>query len=567
MIITGSIIFFVLKVSHLQAQISAVLPDSFFCISSSNFGYNGRSTEGPSWFDSDFLDVVQDMNPGVVRYPAGTQANYWNWRRGTFIEGCGKSSDYIYSIPMLTAGLPDSTEIIYVMNLARPLPWTEIPLDAPHEVLASDSVLHYKITDVLEALNEFEVNGKLPMALELGNEFYFDSEHGTIYAANPSLYLSHSAKIIKAVKEKYPGIKILLITTKGGTVNRDFWNNTVIQYLEENGNLGDLVDGLVQHHYINDSFGDPNIVFDTESSLTAITEALQYTEVMDVDYSIIPDNFGIWFTEMGITKGNADETWVAGLRAFLFSMEMALLGERVETVLYHHITEKSVLNKDFRKLGSSGIALSLIAEAVECQSEMNSLAFEGSLNMIGDYASLYGYVYQSDSTLNLILMNISDQNISDIDLSNILSNNVFKSGRQYYSNKPWVPGVFEGNGIQEQELYNADNLILEPFSLTIIKTQKQSSVVFSMTHFSESAWKVYPNPHSNYFFLEGKEENPDGNYRILDIKGQLVKAGLLHIGANKIYYTGNEGIYILILNTSKQHRVYRLIKSGYKAES
>ncbi len=557
-----ALLFLVPKASLLQAQISAIPPDVFFCINSSNFGFNGRSTEGPSWTDSDFLDVVQEMNPGVVRYPAGTQANYWDWRSGTFIEGCGKSSDYIYSIPMLTAGLPDSTEIIYVMNLARPLPWTGIPLDAPYEVLISDSVLQYKIRDVLEALNEFEVNGKLPMALELGNEFYFNSEHGTIYAANPSLYLSHSEIIIKAVKEKYPEIKILLITTKGGTANRDFWNNTIFQYLEENSDLADLVDGLVQHHYINDSYGDPTIVFDAESSIRAITEALQYTEAMDTDYSLIPDSFGLWFTEMGVTKDNANETWVAGLRAFLFSMEMALLGEKVKTVLYHHITEKSVLNKDIKKLGAAGLTLSLISEAIENQSEMNSLDFEGSLNMIGDYSSLHGYVYQSDSILNLILMNISDQKITDVNLDLVLSSNTILSSRQYYSNDPWVAGVFDGNGIQEQELYNADSLVLEPFSLTIILTQKQSSVVPAVTHFPESEWKVYPNPHSNYFFIEGKEECPHGNYKIFDLKGQLVESGLFHTGANKIYYTGSEGIYILILNTNKQYRVYKLNKSG-----
>ncbi|MCK4919657.1 MAG: T9SS type A sorting domain-containing protein [Bacteroidales bacterium] len=556
-----NVFFFALGLSHLHSQINALPVDKYLGINPTHFGLNGRSTEGPSWTDTGFLKLVEEIAPGIIRYPAGTQANYWNWRTGTFIEGSGKSSDFIYSIPMLTAGLPESTEVIYVMNLARPLPSTGIPLDASHEVLISDSVLQYKITDVLEALDYFKANFKFPVALELGNEFYFDSEHGTIYAANPTLYLEHSDKIIRAVKEKYPEIKILLITTKGGTTNRDFWNATIIQYLEDNADFAALVDGLVQHHYINDSYGDPTIVFDAASSITAITEALEYTQDMVADYSIVPDDFELWFTEMGATKENADETWVAGLRAFLFSIEMALLGDKVENVLYHHITEQSVINKDLMKLGSAGLSLSLLSEAAEDQSEMCKLSFEGEIGMNGIYPAIQTYVFKSDSTLNMMLMNISDQDITDINLDTVLSNNLFLSGRQYYANDPWVQGVFEENGIHEQEIFSVDGLVLKPFSLSIIKTRKQSSTLSLANIYNDIEWEVYPNPHSDYFCIEGKEELTNGNYRIFDMRGQLVEVGLLRDGVNKIYYNGNEGIYLLILNTNEQNSVYKLIKS------
>ena len=302
------------------------------------FGFNGRSTEGPSWSDDTFLSIVDSMYPGSVRYPAGTQANYWDWRYGTFIEGSGKTASYIFTIGDFAKGLPAETNIIYVVNMARPTPATGISLNAPADVLESISTLQLKILDILEAIAEFESHGRLPDAVEFGNEFYFDNEHGAIYAANPHLYLQHSKILATAIKSEYPSIKILLCTSKGGTSGRDYWNNSVFTALATDSELIPLIHGVVQHHYINSNYGDPTIVTDLETSERAIAEGFIYTGEIVPDYEMVPDGFRLWITEYGATKENAESTWASGLRAGAMTMGMLDLGENLEMLNFSPIT-------------------------------------------------------------------------------------------------------------------------------------------------------------------------------------------------------------------------------------
>ena len=58
-------------------------------------GFNRRS-DGPSagapfWTDPTFKPLLATMNPDIVRYPGGTQANYWDWSTGEFIPNSGKN--------------------------------------------------------------------------------------------------------------------------------------------------------------------------------------------------------------------------------------------------------------------------------------------------------------------------------------------------------------------------------------------------------------------------------------------------------------------------------------------
>lgn len=554
------ILFFSLLINaslYTSAQVHVVSPAKYQSFDPKHFGLNGRSTEGPSWTNPAFLELVEQMKPGIVRYPAGTQCNYWDWRTGTFIEGCGKESDFPYTIPMLINGLPENSEIIYVMNMARPTPWTGIPLDAPTEVQKSDSVLQYKIADMLAALNEFEDKGKFPIALELGNEFNFDSEHAAIYAANPSLYLQHAEIIVTIVKNIYPQLKILLITTKGGTAGRDAWNNPVFDYLSEHTEFANKIDGLVQHHYLSSNFGDQTVIYNAPSSINAITESLQYMEIMPENYELIPENFGLWFTEMGASKNNADETWADGLRSMLFIMNMALLGEKVETVLFHHITRMNLINSAEMKLASSGIACKIISEASAGQTQMGHLEFTGDPYMAGAYSALQGYIFQGGNEKNTILVNIGMQEIANISLDQIYhANDSISLCYQWHSDTPWISGVFEGNGIAEIDLQGTKNLTLNPFSITLISGTGDPNRIREIKDIKE---KVYPNPFNEILYVENPYDDRS-EYKLCSIDGRVIKRGILDPGINMIEGTLKAGSYFLILESPKEINCMKISK-------
>lgn len=80
-------------------------------------GYNGRSTEGPSWTDEAFLSLVSDTKTMCIRYPGGTQANSWDWKEGKLVDKT--EPKYLFKIEDLVAGLPQTAQVIYVMNMVN----------------------------------------------------------------------------------------------------------------------------------------------------------------------------------------------------------------------------------------------------------------------------------------------------------------------------------------------------------------------------------------------------------------------------------------------------------------
>jgi len=50
-------------------------------------GLNAVNVTGPRWDDSKLDAVLKQFGPGVLRYPGGTNANYWDWQTGWFQPG------------------------------------------------------------------------------------------------------------------------------------------------------------------------------------------------------------------------------------------------------------------------------------------------------------------------------------------------------------------------------------------------------------------------------------------------------------------------------------------------
>jgi hypothetical protein len=513
-------------------------------------GYNGRSTEGPSWENTEFIDLVHDMNPDVVRYPAGTQANYWDWHTGNFIEGSGKDAKFIYTIEMLTNGLPDHTEIVYVVNMARPTPSTGIELEASEDILTSMETLEAKIADMINALKHFESLGRLPYAIELGNEFYFDKEHATIYAANPELYLEHSEIIVNRIKAFYPDMKIALITTKGGTSGRDYWNNAVFDFLSMNTNFASKIDAVVQHHYINDKFGDNTIIFDNSSAQQAISEGFLYTTEHLVDYNLVPDQIPIWLTEYGVTKDNADDTWATGLRAVAMSMGWIGMGNKIEMLLYHHITtDLEIINKDIMKLGSIGVAMKWLTFAAKDKRIVQQLNFSNNPFDSNGIKELHGFRFTYDSLESTFILNIGSNTFSQANLDYQNPENTCKL-HQFYNTEPYTTNTYDGNNILEYSSEIQNNFTIEPFSITIIEGALTEPVGFSKS--TTKDFKIYPNPTTNGFCIDWEEPHPSGNIYIYNTAGSMVYQSLFN--QNQLFIDPNleSGMYFVKIDVCDQ---------------
>ncbi|MGE5355322.1 MAG: T9SS type A sorting domain-containing protein [Deltaproteobacteria bacterium] len=530
------------------AQVTLSLDSQVRTISSRLIGYNGRSTEGPSWSDQNFLKLVEQLNPGMVRYPAGTQANYWDWRTGNFIVGSGKLSEFVYTIDLFTQGLPDSTGIVYVVNMARPTPSTGISINAPESVLKSDNTLQLKITDMLAALNKFKQTGRFPEAIELGNEFYFTNEHAAIYAGDPELYLDHSKKICQAVKAKYPDLKILLCTTKGGTASRDYWNNTVFSRLSDDPVFAGMIAGVVQHHYISDNYGDPDLVLNNTDAQKAIAEAFQYVGESVSDYNLVPQQFPIWLTEYGATKPNADGMWAAGLRSVAMTMACINLGIKINRLFYHHITnDPDILNKSKLLKGPSGISMALLAKCLNGKSLMRKINISNNITVTGNVNALHAFKSWNSQEESVFILNISSQSFNNVGISDLFAFKGQKNASTRYSLTPYLNPVYEGNGVTENNYVTGELIDLKPFSINLITVKNTTKTSF----FSENI-AIYPTTFNSFFIVDVPAEEQELKLKIISKFGQTVHSSDLNHGENIITPVLPACVYFCCIENKKE---------------
>ncbi|MEG1521930.1 MAG: hypothetical protein RR303_04155 [Bacteroidales bacterium] len=441
---------------------------------SSHFvGFNGRSTEGPSWENPEFTSLVRTMNPASFRYPAGSQANLWDWRTGNFIPESGKRVAYPFTIEQCVTQLPSDTRLVYVINMAYPTPATGVSMLADEEALSSDATLDLKIEDILEAIPAFEAAGRLPDVIELGNEFYFKNEHAGVYGKNPALYLAHSQKISRALKKRYPEIPILMVTTKNGTKGRDEWNDAIYKELQNNNQLAAQIDGLVQHHYVKDGFGWTEPVIDIPSLQRAVAEGWLYVSEQQSSITDVPVSFKLWLTEYGATKKNMDGTWGAGLRAVAMTLGWLTHYDKIESVFWHHVTDDpNVIRKTPLALGPIGVAMGEVMNAMKNKTTFRQLSFVANPSLTESIyvPSLFGYCFSNASgEEELLLVNLGATTATNLNLQGLFPDRELESGICYSAPEPFSPNASLQNGIRKQVFMQFSEVELLPFSIIRLK--------------------------------------------------------------------------------------------------
>lgn len=326
-------------------------------------GFNGRSSEGPQWTNATFTSNVEWMNPSIVRYPGGTLANSWNWHVGGKM-GKNKIRNP-YFIKDLVENAPQGCKLLYVMNIVNVPPETGYDYTTLTDKKArSAEVRQAKIKDTFEALEEFRAYGKMPVAIELGNELYFNDEadYG-IYTKDPAQYITDVKVIGAAIRQSYPDLKILICTSKSdskATSGRETWNTAIYNALQSDADFASYADAVVQHHYLDETIGSQNALASQNAWEEAINAASDYTAgaLVQKDYSRVPQNVGIWITEYGLGKATENcSRWISGLQYLAMSMGWIPWTPKLESIMLHHITlSPAVLTAEKDALSSVGIS-------------------------------------------------------------------------------------------------------------------------------------------------------------------------------------------------------------------
>lgn len=468
---------------------SVVAKDISYTLSDIFGGFNGRSSEGPQWTNSDFTSMVEWMSPSSIRYPGGTLANSWDWRQGGIM---GKKIKNPYYISDLAKGLPLHTSIVYVMNMVHATPATGYDYTSSDKtMLESEEVLDAKIDDALDALAEFEKYGRKPVAIELGNELYFNKEeHYGIYTANPSRYITDAKVIAARIKRVYPDIKVILCTSKSGekpTSNREVWNTTVYSALQSDSELQNLIDGVVQHHYIDVSIGSQAPLADESEWENVIDAGRAYASSVQHDYLRIPDNMKLWITEYGLAEaGNSNcGRWITGLQYAAMAMSWIPWAYKVETIQLQHITlSPGVLTTDKTGLSSVGILYGELLRSMNGSTKATLLCLDtpntsGIPPVYCDPApsrsissspkdKVYGWKFENESgIIGIVMINPTRYSFGCVSFGEING-----KGNQivvYDSPTPTVNNLALDNGINRREYESTVKQIeIPPFSFVVL---------------------------------------------------------------------------------------------------
>ncbi len=601
-----SIFAFIVFFNAIEAQtVTTTLDVTVIDISDVNIGFNRRSDGGtPFWTNASFQSLVTEMNPDVLRYPGGTQGNYWDWSTGQFIPNTDKpwNNREVVTITQFMSVKPSATKIIYMVNLARPTPATGVDVNASEAILKSQATLDAKIDDMIDAIDEFVAQGQEPYAVEIGNEFYFGNEEGGIFHitetngkfysgwdatanggagaaiesnskkdatdVNALFYLYQAKDVVEGIKAAYPNMKFALIGTKrgNGTSARERWNNTIFNELNTNSDFTQLkqdVYALTQHHYVNDAYNAYGVT-DTNAAITdvttakqAIAEGIQYPLDKQLDYDQVPSDYKIWFTEYGATKDNAEDTWAAGMRHAALTYSWLSLGDKTNQLDFHHITDNNVVKTDSpMRLASAGLAAKQFMSAFSGMSEMQKINFGTNPISVGTVNSLYGYKFKSLTKETILVLNLNDTGIQNVKFDNLLTYTGTPTMTQYRSNAPWVSGVALGD---TNIILNNDNISntfnARKFSITVIEVPNQT---LSFNEILIDNTSFFPNPVKDILTIHTEV--------------QLKVVSIFNISGKEVYRTETienktlnlnalaSGVYILKVETDKGVEYKKVVK-------
>lgn len=464
-------------------------------------GYNGNLCRAGSWSDPVLLDVFQKLEAGHLRYPAGTIANYWDWKTGWFKEGThpphglDRVEANPYTLADLKIACSGGVMPVFVLNM-----------------LTSD--LAYQ----LEMLREARRIGLPVKRVELGNEYYLEKPDYIERFPTAEDYVQEANRWAAAIKAEFPDVKVCAV---GAAVRppdgprRKTWNRIVFPRLTH-------MDAVAIHVYAGSGmFINKNELFEATGLVettgaraqksgiwgSAAQQIAQFNRfngaygVVDMlsmpsrrwdsmnDLEALPEGFEVWITEYNLFDrvGPVRGTWAHGLFAATMTLSF-LQDERVQMATFHSLYSNPMFCAIYAdetafdgyvtaskieqppapepySLSSAGIALKLIGQAMTgatfAQPLLFSEAFEITSPAYGTYPGRIGWLFSDGLNRKALIINLSQTAVA-VNLENLSFSSVRQVSydpREILSEGVALPSTVTGSGQTE----------LKPWSIAVFE--------------------------------------------------------------------------------------------------
>lgn len=479
----------------------------------------------PTWTNQSFIDSVKTLNLEIIRYPGGTESQYFDWQTGRSVPASLWTNStlfnhsYIGSVPHISYPL---SELLYFYQQTNIKP------------IFCLNLLTKTLSNQIQMLQTASSLGIPVEFIELGNELYFTDNDFTNKYPNPIDYvLDIKNNWIPQLSALFPNSKIAVIGGYDGLTDLNgnniptrinSWNDTLYA---QNVNS----DAITFHYYLppnTTTLSNPNIT----QALAAPFKHWPILKANTVDN--VTNGMECWITEYNLNDGNQTtyaiaSSWAHGLyTASLFSL---MLDEpKIKMLLNHQITGSASYaslasytnfgDTISNRLTSEGNAMRLIHKAVTGNTTATKLNFSNNPNITVNttsYPSLIGWLFDNGTNKELFILNLSNSNYS-LDLSSIFNSTY--NYEQISASNPLQKDITTQNLIISKG-NSSSNFQSVPYSLLYASNE----IVLGIDNVSlGNDFLVYPNPTQNRVIIKQNNNRTFSEYQIFDLQGKLIKS-------------------------------------------
>jgi hypothetical protein len=373
------------------------LPAGYFGV---NFDYGGASQYATS--DADFYRQLAALGPGTLRFPGGTNANFFQWKAGFPVDPPAGSC--------LSAAAGGAFRFT-LSDLLTAYRATKAPPVFDLNVMTSDLSCQMQLLERARQLG-------LPVRyVELGNEFYLTLDHNATYFPTAADYGASVARYVTAVHRDFPGARVAAVgSLPVSTTREQTWNKDMLSAARA---AGALPDAITLHVYPSD-----NQALTTSGLPALFTEP--YSELGTINGVVgrLPVSRPVWLTEYNLRPkhtANSNPAQTSYAQA-LFVTEMdLLLAEHVPAARFIDFWSAFGGNASYSYAGSpsdpaltpGGLALELVDAAAHSATLTRPILFSGAPDLApGGSPALIGQSFTAGQARHEVLVNLSSQALS-----------------------------------------------------------------------------------------------------------------------------------------------------------
>lgn len=476
------------------------------------FGFNGTAVVPPkasanvigaNWTQQSFIDSVAILNPEIIRFPGGTNANHWDWQTGWFRPG--------YQPPGLPLTLR-AKEFKPALNVCNAQGLFVVNLET--------SNVHYE----MDGLRYADSLGLNPMLFALGNEHNLDGD--TTYPLQlmtPEYYSQLAKTYYDSIKAEFPLAKVCVVG--GNTGGAPGWHDSLLLYIP-------AIDAFAFHVYLTADNAD--LAFNVNRALAIPFASAANNKGLAFRYNkagfgSLPTNKEVWVTEYNLDEAQnvntpiIARTWTHILYNTAFN-NFLLSQANITMIINHAIagaaTRYESISKIDHHITANGISVKLLSDVARGSTSCQNLTFSGNPSMTylnETIPKLIGWKFNHVGIEKGFICNFSLDTFK-ISLSGVFPN--MMQFDQYYADTNFIV-----NGLSSVNSYSGssvDSIIIYPYSITQINSSLSTGFQTDYSMDKMEVW-IFPNPAQNGITIQTKSTLTNAELVIYNLAGQEMR--------------------------------------------